>query len=62
MRIRDLKLVNFRNYSQIYLKFNRHLNIIIGNNGMGKTNLVEAIYVLALTKSFRTNVDKARFK
>lgn len=62
MQIRDLKLVNFRNYSQIYLKFNRHLNIIIGNNGMGKTNLVEAIYVLALTKSFRTNVDNLLIK
>mgnify|MGYP002540464608 CR=1 FL=1 len=62
MQIRDLKLVNFRNYSQIYLKFNRHLNIIIGNNGMGKTNLVEAIYVLALTKSFRTNVDNLLLK
>lgn len=62
MQIRDLKLINFRNYNSLNLNFNNHLNIIIGNNGMGKTNLIEAIYVLALTKSFRTNVDNLLIK
>lgn len=57
MQIRDLKLINFRNYKKLYLEFNPHLNLIIGKNGMGKTNLVEAIYVIALTKSFRSNND-----
>jgi len=58
MEIGKLKILNFRNYSNIELEFSNTLNIIYGNNGMGKTNLVEAIYVLALTKSFRAIVDK----
>ena len=45
MQIKDLKLINFRNYERANLQFNDHLNLIIGKNGMGKTNLVEAIYV-----------------
>lgn len=62
MKINSLKIVNFRNYERINLKFNDSLNIIYGNNGVGKTNLVEAIYALALTKSFRTNNDKNLIK
>ena len=62
MQIKDLKLINFRNYERANLQFNDHLNLIIGKNGMGKTNLVEAIYVLALTKSFRTNNDSILIK
>ncbi len=57
MQIRDLKLVNFRNYERLELEFNSYLNFIIGQNGMGKTNLVESIYILSLTKSFRTTND-----
>jgi len=55
MRIDKLKLVNFRNYDFIEISFSENLNIIFGNNGSGKSNIVEAIYLLALTKSFRTN-------
>ena len=58
MEIEHLKLLNFRNYSSLELNFYNSINIIYGNNGIGKTNLVEAIYVLALTKSFRTIQDK----
>ena len=57
MQIRDLKLVNFRSYERLNLEFDESLNLIVGKNGMGKTNIIEAIYVLALTKSFRTNTD-----
>ncbi len=62
MKINTLKLVNFRNYEKVNLNFKSNLNIIYGNNGVGKTNLVEAIYALSLTKSFRTNVDKNLIK
>ena len=62
MQIIDLKLVNFRNYDKLNLRFNKRLNLIIGKNGSGKTNLVEAIYVLALTKSFRNNLDSILIK
>lgn len=58
MEIINLKLTNFRNYEKLETTFNNHLNLIYGNNGMGKTNLVEAICVLALTRSFRAVVDK----
>ena len=57
MEITSLKLINFRNFKTIELNFSKNRNIIIGNNGVGKTNIVEAIFVLALTKSFRTNED-----
>ena len=55
MKITNLKLTNFRNYEKLNLHFSNYKNIIIGNNGLGKTNIVEAIYYLSITKSFRTN-------
>ena len=57
MQIVNLKLQNFRNYTIQELTFSKN-NIIYGKNGMGKTNLIEAIYVLALTKTFRSNNEK----
>ena len=57
MKIDSLKLLNFRSYSSISFEFGPHINIIYGLNGHGKTNIVEAIYALSLTKSFRTNND-----
>ena len=58
MKLNSIKIVNFRNYENLFLNFNDKINVIYGNNGSGKTNLVEAIYALSLTKSFRTNDDK----
>jgi len=58
MQIRSLKLLNFRNYEKIEVNFSNKFNLIYGKNGMGKTNLVEAIYVLALTKSFRGSSER----
>lgn len=58
MRIESLKLLNFRNYEHLDIKFHPKLNLIYGKNGSGKTNLVEAIYVLFLTRSFRMAQEK----
>lgn len=58
MQIHELKLLNFRNYERVHITFDNHLNVIYGRNGSGKTNLVEAIYVLALTRSFKQINDK----
>lgn len=58
MNIQHLKLLNYRTYEKLDLTFSPTMNIIYGNNGVGKTNLIESIYVLALTKSFRGIVDK----
>ena len=57
MKIVNLKLINFRNYENLEVNFDPSLNIIYGKNGEGKTNLVEAIYTLALTRSFRNIND-----
>ncbi len=62
MQIINLKLVNYRNYDKLNINFSEKFNLIYGKNGMGKTNLVESIYVLALTKSFRSSVDKVLIK
>ena len=57
MILTNLKLKNFRNYDNLDLNFNKKINIFIGNNAQGKTNILESIYVLSLTKSHRTNKD-----
>ena len=57
MYIEPLKLKNFRNYETLELKFNKGINIIYGKNAQGKTNLLESIYVLGITKSHRSSID-----
>ena len=57
MILRKLKLVNFRNYRTFNINFQKNINIIIGDNAQGKTNILESIYTLALTKSYRTAND-----
>lgn len=49
---------NFRNLKKLDIDFDPNVNIFIGKNAQGKTNLLEAIYFLALTRSHRTNSDK----
>ncbi len=58
MILRELKLENFRLFSQITIGFSEKVNIITGMNGQGKTSILESLYYTALTKSFRTNNDK----
>lgn len=58
MRIVSLELNRFRNYKGAELSFEDGVNIFFGNNGEGKTNILEAIYMLSLGRSFRTNKDR----
>lgn len=58
MYLDTLSLRHFRNYEQLSLQFSPQTNVFIGANAQGKTNLLEAIYVLALARSHRTNDDK----
>ncbi|WP_099158965.1 DNA replication/repair protein RecF [Virgibacillus ndiopensis] len=58
MHIQQLKLKNYRNYGDLDLSFDDKVNLIIGENAQGKTNLMEAIYVLAFSKSHRTPREK----
>ena len=62
MLINTLKLNDYRNYSNYEVEFNPHLNIIIGNNGVGKTNILESIIVASNSKSFRTLNDQDLIK
>ena len=58
MILTDISINNFRNYDALELDFHPKLNIFIGANAQGKTNLLESIYFLALAKSHRTAKDK----
>lgn len=57
MIIHKLALRNFRSYDCVDLSFERGINVIVGDNAEGKTNIVEAIHYLSLARSFRTTED-----
>lgn len=57
MIIRKLNLTSFRNYDGLEVTFEPGLNFILGKNGSGKTNIVEAINFLSISHSFRTDED-----
>lgn len=58
MYVDSIKLINFRNYKTLEIKLNNKLNIFLGNNAQGKTNLLESIYICSSGKSYRTNREK----
>lgn len=58
MFLTGIQLQNYRNYSELDLQTPNKVNVFLGPNAQGKTNLLEAIFVLALTKSHRTSKDK----
>ncbi len=57
MHIEKIHLRNYRNYETLTLDFSSKINVFIGENAQGKTNLLEAIYFMAIGKSFRTSKD-----
>ncbi len=57
MFFKSLELKNFRNYNNLNLSFNSHINIIVGKNGQGKTNILESLYYIAYLKSHRISDD-----
>ncbi len=57
MILKKIELRNFRNYEKLSARFYKGINIIYGDNAQGKTNLLESIYVLGLTKSHRSFID-----
>lgn len=58
MIIKSIELENFRNYSALELSFDKGTNILYGDNAQGKTNILEAIYVSATTKSHKGSKDR----
>jgi DNA replication and repair protein RecF len=59
MNITKIELINFRNYKKKKIDNFSNLNIIIGKNGVGKTTIIEAIYLGSLAKSFKTNNEES---
>ncbi|MBF0786925.1 MULTISPECIES: DNA replication/repair protein RecF [unclassified Streptococcus] len=58
MWLESLRLQHFRNYQELDISFQNGLNVFLGQNAQGKTNILESIYFLALTRSHRTRVDR----
>ncbi len=57
MHIDNLSIVNFKNYSEATIGLNPKLNCFVGNNGVGKTNLLDAVYYLCMSKSYFHSSD-----
>lgn len=62
MYLKNISLTNFKNYDQTDLEFSSKINCLVGNNGVGKTNVLDAIHYLSLTKSFFNNIDSISIK
>lgn len=62
MHLSDLSLVNFKNIIQVELTLSNRVNCFLGDNGQGKTNLLDAIYHLSYTKSFFNSIDSQNVK
>ena len=58
MYIKEIELKDFRNYKELRTSFSENVNIFLGNNAQGKTNLLEGIYLNAMARSFKTAKDK----
>lgn len=58
MRIDRLELEGFRNYENLAVDFDPGVNLIVGDNAQGKTNLLEAITYLSMGRSFRTRKEQ----
>ncbi len=57
MIVTDLSLINFKNHKNLHLDFSTQLNCFVGNNGVGKTNILDALHYISVTKSFLGHKD-----
>ncbi|MDZ4666911.1 MAG: DNA replication and repair protein RecF [bacterium] len=57
MHLSELSLSNFKNYQQAKIRFSPNVNVFVGKNGAGKTNLLDAIYYLSITRSYFNAID-----
>ena len=62
MHLGNLSLTNFKNYDESEFDFSNRINCIVGDNGVGKTNILDAIHYLSLTKSFFNNIDSLNIR
>ncbi|CAN5511449.1 DNA replication and repair protein RecF [soil metagenome] len=62
MHLENISLINFKNYSELELQLSPYINCFVGDNGSGKTNLLDAINYLSLTKSAFNSVDSQNIR
>src|SRR6202012_558181 len=62
MYLQQLSVINFKNYAEAGLNFSEGVNVFTGNNGAGKTNLLDAIHYLRLSKSYFNPIDTQQIK
>lgn len=62
MIIRKLSLINFKNHPEQHFEFSAQINCFVGNNGVGKTNILDALHYLSVAKSFLGNTDLNNIK
>ncbi len=62
MHLKSLSLLNFKNFIQLEYDFTNKINCFVGNNGVGKTNMLDAIHYLSLCKSFFNSVDSQNIR
>ena len=62
MWIKNMKIKNFRNYNKEEINLEKNINIFYGENAQGKTNIIEAIFLCSLGKSFRAKKDSEMIK
>ena len=62
MWINKIKINNFRNYNNEEINLNKNINVFYGENAQGKTNIIEAIFLCSMGKSFRAKQDKEMIK
>ena len=62
MRLNSISILNYKNIAQADLDFPAKINCFVGNNGMGKTNLLDAIYYLSFCKSHSNSIDNQNIK
>ena len=62
MIVKEIEVKNYRNYSNLKLEFSPNVNVILGKNAQGKTNLLEAIFFTAIGKSLRTSKENDLIK
>jgi len=62
MYLQNLKLINFKNYQKAELNFSEKINCFVGDNGAGKTNILDALYYLSFCKSYFNSIDTQNIK
>ncbi|MCU0447575.1 MAG: DNA replication/repair protein RecF [Microscillaceae bacterium] len=62
MYLKDLNLYNFKNYEDLKLEFSAGINCFLGDNGSGKTNLLDAVFYLSMSKSYFNSIDNQNIR